>query len=178
MTKPITRPGDQFASEYAWCFNRTGAALVAGQVVMLDFARTQTETTNSTPGSESSSMANVTPCTQAGVDAGFPVYVADEAIADNALGRFLIKGIREVAVLDDDVSTTDIDIGDPVAILVSESAVAVQAKAAADHRQLGIALEDAAADSTNTDRAIDASSHLRRILWTGGEPVNGVTIDG
>ncbi len=176
FVKPMARLGDLYENEYGEFFNRTGATLEPGQVAMLDLLGTQTETTNNIPGDSASGFANLTPVTQAGANAGFPIVVADVQIADGAKGRCLVAGIREVAVLDDDVSTTNVDIGDAIGILVSESAVAVQASATDDLRVLGIALEDAAATSADADRLIDASSHRRRCLWTGGIPCVGKTI--
>lgn len=162
-------PGDIFGRVDASFINRTGATMVRGQVAMMDLLDTQAEVEagNFEEGNSLSVFAGLTPCTQAAVENGFPVVVALESVGDNQTGRFCCAGKVEVAVLDDDVSTTDIDKGDPISILVSESAVAVQAFANGD-RFLGIALEDAAADSANTDRLIDASSHLRWCLWCGG----------
>lgn len=148
--------------------NRTGAATVIGQFYMVDFLGTQSESTSITQGQEGSCQRNLTPCTQAGIDAGFPVVIALQAAADNTEVECLEYGYADAAILDDDVSTTDIDRGDAVAILVSESAVAAQAQAASASRSLGIALEDAAASTDGSATQIDASSHRRRILFWGG----------
>lgn len=169
-------PGDWIGFAENQLRNRTGATLSRGQVGMIDFLTTQTEVDNFTPGAENSSYETVTPVTQAGYGLGYPIVVALEDIVDNAYGRFCFYGHVEVAVLDDDVSTTDIDVGDTVGILVSESAVAVQA-AVTTTRAVGHAHENAAADSTNTDRTIDASSHLRFVSWYGGVPMLGLNTD-
>lgn len=166
--KGLARLGDLFGFEASEFTNRTGATLTTGQIAMLDLAGTQAETTSITVGAASSAFANVGPVTQQGHDDGFPIVVALEDIADNATGRFCLQGIVDVSTLADDASTTDVDQGDPVSCLVSESATSIQAAAVTAHRNLGIALEDAAATSGPT---------LRRMLWWGGDPGKGMTRD-
>lgn len=156
-------------------WNRTGATLEPGQFAMCDFAGTQAETTEVWPpkGEGTTPYENVGPVTQAGYDAGFPIVACgDVAIADNAKGLCYVQHpALQAAILDDDVSTTDIDRGDAVAILVSESAVAAQQWATTSTpRAIGIAHEAAAADSADTDRLINASSHRRKICFYGGYP--------
>jgi hypothetical protein len=161
-------------------FNRTNAAIKAGQVAMLDISKTQTETTT-LDGASSSIQANLGPVTQALLALGYPIWVAAEDMADNAEGQWIVYGYCDVAINDDDCGTTDIDIGEPVTCLVSEAVTSTgspaalttgggscQAVAAVTDRSLGIACEDAAASSSNTDRTIDAGSHRRRVLWCGG----------
>lgn len=165
--------GDVVETRKTQCYNRTGATLLKGQVAMVDKAGTQAETTEPYGvGSVNGPWANLTPCTQAGVDNGYEVYVClDDSVADNAAGNFGICGVFEVAVLDDDVSATDVDRGDALQILVSESATAVSewlSKATTGARHVGVAHEDAAADSTVTARTVDATSHLRWCHWWGG----------
>lgn len=169
MNKAVTRLGDHIPTVTAVCTNRTGATLLKGQFAMMDILKTQAETTSVEVGNAASVFANLTPVTQAGYDAGFPIYCCDEddGIPDNQKGQFVVEGVVDAAILDDDVSTTDIDIGDHVRILVSESAVAAQAPTALTQRTIGIACEDAAASSSNTDRMINATSHRRRIIFDG-----------
>lgn len=172
--------GAQYSPRKVQAYNRTGSTINRGQVAMVDILGTQAETTGTAPhsGNPAGAYANMTPVVQTAFEKGAPCYVcADETIADNALGWWYMWGEVEVAVCDDDVSTTDIDKGDAVTILVSESARAVQevVTGGTGTRCVGLALEDAAADSTVTARTVDASSHLRYVLWLGGTPAFGVT---
>lgn len=171
--KGLKRIGDWLPRVTDNFFNRTGATLLKGQAAMIDILATQAETTSIFPGGSgegTSSWGNLTPCTQAAINQGTPVVIClDDTVLDNKKGEFLIWGWDQIACLDDDISTTDADRGDGIAMLVSESAVALQALANGN-RQLGLWLQDAAADSTDTDRLINASSHLRYGLWTGGWP--------
>jgi hypothetical protein len=174
--KAIKRIGDWLERIDIKAINRTGATLAKGQFAMIDILDTEAETVGTSPGDTDGIWATLTACTQAGVDAGFPVVMALESVADNAKGNFLMRGYTEdAAFLDDDVSTTDIDKGDALAILVSESAVALQASAATTQRWLGIALEDTAAATDASATQIDASSH-RRKAYFDGTPGN-VTFD-
>lgn len=173
-------PGDFLGRVTTTAYNRTGATLRRGQLAMIDLLDTQSEVTagDFRDGSETSVFANLTPVTQASAEEGFPIVAClDEQVADNAVGTFLVWGVGDIAVLDDDVSTTDVDKGDRVSILVSESAVAAQAfvTGGTGSRVIGIALQDAAANSSDTDRLIDASSHRRTVFFTGGIPVLGST---
>lgn len=171
--------GDWLGKAVTTFYNRTGATVLRGQVVMCDILQTQGETTTfKVEGVETDVLANLTTVTQAACEAGQPLVVCiDDSVVDNAVGRFLIFGRVEVGICDDDVSTTDIDRGDPIAMLVSESAVYPQAFAtgAAAIRCLGMALEDAAASSSDTDRKIDVNGHLRWCIWMGGIPCFGFT---
>lgn len=151
-------------------WNRTGATLTKGQVAMVDLIGTQAESTSIIPGADGSCFGNLTPVTQASLENGFPIVVClDDSVADNALGKFGMVGVFPVSVLDDDVSTTDIDRGDPISMVVSESAVSVQAFANGD-RCLGIALADAAASSSGT-------ASLKSCIWYGGVPCFGMNLD-
>ena len=160
--------------------NRTGASLLKGQLAAVDLLDTQTEVTagDFVGGSETSVFANLTPITQAIFEEGTPIVAClDVSVADNSKGLFLVWGVGDIAVSDDDISTTDIDKGDRVSMIIAESAVAAKAfvTGGTGSRVIGIALEDAAASSTNTDRTIDASSHRRTVIFTGGMPVLGST---
>lgn len=175
--KGLGRLGDAYGTCYGEFINRTGATILKGQVVALDLALSATETTSGLPGGEESAFANVVTCTQAFVDDGYPILVATGDILDNKRGQFVIEGVCEVAVLDDDVSTTDTDPGDQITLLVFESAVACQGAVVASHRVLGIATEAGAASTDGTDRQVDASSHRRTVLWNGGRANLGYTRD-
>lgn len=149
-------------------YNRTGATIYKGQAAMLDVALTQAESLSFQPGASGQCYDNVGPCVQIGVDGGVPIYLChDDSIADNALGWFLAEGLMRAIVLDDDVSTTDVDKLDAIGILVSESATALQGAASAG-RRLGTAFEDAAAATDASATQYDASSHYRWVVWTGG----------
>lgn len=176
--KGLSRPGDCFAKQTVECFNRTGQTLVKGLVVMMDFALSATETDSTVPGDPGHPTANVVPVTQAGYDNGYPILVCDEAtLADNKKGRFVASGLTEIAVLDDDESTTDVDAGDQISMLVSESAYAVQAQAAADHRVIGHAFEAAEASGGSITTPDGADAELKECLFHGGYPNLGYSRD-
>lgn len=133
---------------------------------MCDIARTQSETTTNLPGSSASCWGNLTPVTQAGYEAGFPLVVClDDSVADNTDGNFLAYGQVTVSTLADNASTTDADRGDPVSILVSESATSVQAAASGD-RVVGLFLADTTASSGPAQV---------EVFWTGGIVCGGAT---
>lgn len=178
--------GDWMGKHDSVFWNRTGETIKRGEVAMVDLQDTQAEVTASgfNEGDELSIWASTTPVTDALLESGFPAVVALEDIADNARGRFRLWGKVEVSVLDDDVSTTDIDRGERIQILTAEAdsstpgalttgGAAVQSFVTGATRVLGIALQDAAATSADTDRLIDASAHLRWCFWTGGVPILG-----
>lgn len=178
MLKEIGNLGDWIANRKVTFYNRTGATLKYGHVAMCDIAGTQSETSDIKVG-PTGPFANLTPVAQTLFEDGAPIVVcADPAgVADNASGMFWICGVVEVAVLDDDVSTTDIDRGNRVSMVVSESAVAVQeyVTGGTGTRAVGLALEDAAASSATAARTIDANCHLRDMIWWGGIPGMNVT---
>lgn len=154
-------------------WNRTGSAVTKGQLVMCDIARTQSETTSNIPGAAAtdgsgatSCWGNATPVTQAGYEAGFPILVClDDSVADNTPGRFLAWGQVTISTLADNASTTDADRGDPVSILVSDSAVSAQAAVAGD-RIVGSFLADTTASSGPAQV---------EVFWTGGLPCGGAS---
>lgn len=154
-------------------FNRTGATLYKGQFAMMDFLRTQTSYTTrigTSKGEGDCPFDNLTPVTQLGYNAGYGIVICeDDQIANNEAGWCVIMSPDVQAhILDSDVATTDVDIGDAVAILVSESATAAQGWATSTTpRAIGIAHEDDAATSADTDRLFDASVHRRRIMFDG-----------
>lgn len=147
-------------------FNRTGATLKKGQVAMLDILGTQAETTSISPSADEGAglSHNTTPAATAGLQA-FPLLVAAEDIADNAAGEFIIEGRCEVAIVDDDVGSADVNRGDSLTVVNGVTYAQIHANGL---RCVGVALEDGAADSTVTARTVDASSHLRWCYWVGG----------
>lgn len=181
--------GDNYSPVYIMAYNRTGATVLKGQLAMADILKTQSETSGSAPhtGNPNGAFFNLGPITQACDTEGQPCYVLDDiSCADNALGRWVKCGECEMAICDDDVSTTDVDTGDRVSVLVSQAASPgggalttgggnAQAWVTGGARTLGLALEDAAADSTTTARTVDASSHLRWVIFWGGVAGLGTT---
>lgn len=181
--------GPSYDAVIITAYNRTGGTVLKGQAAMADILNTQTETSGSPPysGTDVGAYNNLGPMTQACDTEGQPCFVClDGSIADNALGRWVAFGECEVAICDDDVSTTDVDKGDRISVLVSQAAspgggalttggANIQAWVTGGARTLGIALEDAAADSTVTARMVDASAHLRWCLFIGGVPCMGTT---
>jgi hypothetical protein len=81
-------------------FNRTGAAVEYGDLVMFDLARAQAETTSDTIGAETSVFSNfVVPATVGLLHGLFGIVVEEAGIADNAAGRLLIRGIYDSAYI-------------------------------------------------------------------------------
>jgi len=178
--KGLQRLGDVFQRVTVEAFNRTGQTLEKGLAAMMDFAGTQTETDSITLGDSGNAYANLTPVTQAGIDAGYPVVIClEDSLADNQKGVFLLFGHDQVAILDDDESTTDVNQGNGLAFAVGESVYALQAQAVTSHRVFGIAHEAAEASgggiSTPDGSPVDAE--LKFCLWWGGVPGLGMTKD-
>lgn len=169
--KPVSRIGDVFPLETARVFNRTGATIAKGSIVMMDMAFSATETDSIEIGNVGHPTANVVACTQTGVDLGYPLVVALEAFDDNKAGTVVRTGFVKVLCLDDDAATTDADRGDGIGLLVSESAIAAQGVATTDHRLLGLWQEDAEASGSAGDAA------LKEAYWVGGLPVVGYSRD-
>lgn len=97
-------------TSFAHLANRTGGALAAGDLVMFDMAASATETTNTKVGDAASVFANVVAVTTAGSKA-YPLAVAAEAIADNATGKFILRGIVETKV---QKGSGAVAVGDPL----------------------------------------------------------------
>lgn len=147
-------------------FNRTGGTLKKGHIAMLDILGTQAETTSISPSADEGTglSHNTTTAATAGLQK-FPILVAAEEIADNAAGEFIIEGRCEVAIVDDDVGSADVNRGDALTVANNVKYAQIQA---AGTRCVGVALEDGAADSNVTARKIDDDSHLRWCYWVGG----------
>ena len=116
-------------------YNRSGAAVSKGDVMMFDFAQTATETTDSLLGSDSSSFANtITPGgTQAVQFACYGVCLDD--IADNGTGRIAVRGRLRV-------NTADVGVG--VALGITPSSHQLRDPGLAE-KVVGISLENNAA---------------------------------
>ena len=174
-------PGDFMGEITTLAYNRTGTTIYKGQVVMADIAQSATECDSTDQGDDGYVLGNVIDQTDAKMLLGHPMYVClSDSVADNEVGRFMVWGQCKVYMLDDDVSTTDIDIGEPITVLNSEGERAVQApiqNASSNSRYLGIALQAAAANG-GVDRGkadgTDCDATLKWCLWTGGMPTFGV----
>jgi hypothetical protein len=187
--------GDIYAHISKMVWNRTGITLKKGMIVMLDFTRTQAESTSFIPGASGNVFSNATIPTQPGIDQGYPlVIVESDSADDNTLMKVCLCSPNvECCVLNDDTSTTDVDEGDSLVVLVTEGTYMVQAwvtGAPANGeapRRVGIAHEDAAADATTAARAVlvgatgaavalaSSVSHLRNVCWWGGVLGAGVS---
>ncbi len=175
-------PGDIMGRITTTAWNRCGSTIYKGQVVMADVASSETETDSTVQGDEGYALGNVIDQTDANMNLGHPLYVClDDSIADNKPGKFVVWGQCEVATLADNVSTTDVDAGDPLGMVNSEGDRAVQAARTTDgggDRRLGLALEDAIADTANGvsglgNAAGTVNASLETCLWTGGAPGYG-----
>lgn len=174
MLKNTASLGDIYDARDYTFINRTGATLYRGELAMLDFENTSTAATALTPG-EASVFATLTPVVQAEFDEGFPVVVAAENIANGAKGRCYVCGVIQVAVCDDDASTTDVDVGDAISMLVTDNALsAVAYLTSTSFRKIGIALETAAASGGSL---AGGEATLKTCLFWGGIPGAGVSDD-
>jgi len=173
--------GDWIASRKVKFYNRTGATINYGEGAMVDILATQAESTSIVPGEEASVFSNVGPVTQAALEEANPIVVCAEpsGIADNAVGYFWLCGVIDVKVMQDDASTTDIDKGDGITILVSQAQAGgalttggaefqAWVTGGTGTRRLGFALEDAAASGTGT-------ADLKKVVFWGGIPGMGLT---
>lgn len=167
-------PGFNGQPEPVSFINRTGAVIPKGTPVMVDVAGSATEATSEDPSSSEFNDQGVVTCTQAGINAGFPIVVALDDVADDTFGNFCVAGRVEVATLNDDTTvdnTTDVDVGDPISILVSSSAVAVQGYDDTNNhnRILGIAREEGGVSAADpASRVYSTAAHFRWVIWWGG----------
>lgn len=166
MGKLLKRIGDWIETCEVDAYVR-GGAVIKGQYMMLDMGGSDAATTNITVGDQNSVFSNVVTPTTAGIAAGYPIYVANEAIADDDWGTFTAYGVVEAACADDDVGTTNIDQG--VALEVNNG-VRYADGAGAASRIVGIGLEDAEASSGGGTDQVDASSTRKMVLHFGGMP--------
>lgn len=166
MGKPLKRIGDWVETCTIDAFVR-GKAAIKGQYFMADFAQADADTTNITIGSRNSVFANVITPTTAGIAAAYPIYIAEEAIAEDEWGTFVAYGVTDGAFADDDVGTTDIEAGGALEV---NNAVNYADGAGAASRIVGIALEAALASSGSGTDQVDASSTRKKTLHFGGMP--------
>lgn len=189
--KGLHRLGDVLPRRTATFINRTGATILLGELAMMDLAGTQAEVTTTAPGDAGSHYANLTPITQAGYDAGYPIVVCMEpaGVADNAKGEFLLEGVTDISILDDDITTTNVTEGGAVRVLVAEAdssgvtteasttpaaltvgGASAQGLALDTQRSIAIAVEVSATTGADTDRKIDFAAHRRKVWFFGGLP--------
>lgn len=166
----LKRIGQPFGTIDAVVFNRTGATMIKGQVLMLDILGTQTATSfvpsaaGTGVGQVTSVYANGTPVATAGLQS-FPMGVLlDDTCANGSQGRFRFYGECEVAVVDDDVGAADVVRGSSLTVANGNTYAQLQATTT---RCLGLSFEQGAADSTVIPRLVDASSHRRFAFWNG-----------
>jgi hypothetical protein len=145
-------PGDWVKTKVLRLYNRSGAAVSEGDVCAIDLTGTESEVStyptwlaDTTPTEGENPFANVTQ-----VDATAPtttetgIFVAaKEAIADNAIGEWVIQGIAKV---NSGVSSA-VTAGQRLRATSGSYAVK-NSTGAGDHRILGISLEAGATGST------------------------------
>ncbi len=166
MSRQINRVGLVRPRGSSHFFNRTGSTVLRGTVLMCDMDAGATETTSTISEDEDGPYANVVTPIAADINKTFPIVVADEDIKDNTVGRCWTYGVIEIATVDDDVATTDVEQGDMVNFVAQGGSFGLQGWLT-NTRALGLALEAGAAASSDTDRLYDASNHLRWIDFDG-----------
>lgn len=172
MSKPIKRVGDTFTLVQVIAYAR-GGAVSKGQLRQFDLSASDAAVTGGFDvQNELNVMGNLVAVTTAGLANMFPIAVCSQqgGISDDAAGLWTLEGPIDVAVVDDDVGGDDVDAGDAVS---GANATSYVHEFNATERLLGVALEDAAAASDSAADQVDASSHLRRVLWWGGRPGGG-----
>jgi hypothetical protein len=146
MNKGIQYAGTiGFAAEYVYLYNRTGGATVVGGVYAIDVSRVQAESTDA-----ASAMSNATPVAAANIDG--ILVIADQIVADNEIGRFIVNGPALALV---DGGTTDVLVGDKL-IAAAASTSLVKSGATTD-------VVHAIAIDGNTGTAA-----LKTVYWLGG----------
>ncbi len=103
MNVKLARLGDWMPKDEIKAFNRTGGTLNYGDVVALDLTGSDGDVSTyaeylATPNNEASPLANVIAVGSAAAS-GWILLVAQETIADNAKGNFLLKGLTQVNVV-------------------------------------------------------------------------------
>lgn len=164
--RTIKRVGLIRPRETSHFFNRTGSAVVRGTLLMCDMTASATETTSTFSEDQDGPFANLIDAAATNIDKSWTVVIAMEDFADNKQGQCLICGVIEAATVDDDVATTDVEIGDMVNFVAEGGDIGLQGWLT-NTRSLGVALEAGAATSADTDRKIDASNHLRWVDFDG-----------
>lgn len=150
-----TRLYDLFDKPISKTFvNRTGASLAAGDIVAVDLTgsdadvETITAFDASTDADTTHPFANVIAVTTAHLK-GWVFAVAAETVADDAEGRFYLRGVIDVELADSD--TSDVDAGDRI----TPTNGATYASLGADAQvTVGIALADAVSAGPTTKKCI------------------------
>ncbi len=176
IESPLKRLGQIYGRIDLKAYNRTGAAVTKGMVLMADINGTQSET-SATPGASGSTegdvagpLANWIKPATTNLQCWPMAVVLDTTAADDAIVNLRMYGLVEVAVGDDDVidagagDATDVDRGDPITVI---NAVTYVGRATTTLRCVGFALEAAAASSATTARTVDTNSHLRWCMFNG-----------
>lgn len=145
-------PGDFIKTKEALFFNRTGATVVKGDVCVVDLRAGSTEASafatwvaDTTPTEAENPLATAVKAdATAGTNPETAIcIVAQESIADDAVGRFAISGVVQV------------NTGTSTAVAINAAVRATSAShslsaAAASFRTIGHALEAGATGSTAT----------------------------
>ena len=91
--------GLQFPPDEQFAYNRSGASRSQYAVLQHDVTESQTETTNSLPSHEESAYSNlITPVGAQASDASYVIQITD-TVADNAKGRYLLRGYTRASVV-------------------------------------------------------------------------------
>ena len=72
--------------------NRSGATTAKGEIVMFDLAQSDGDVSNGTPGAEASGYTNYIDPSVADALTSYFFGIAVDSIADNAVGRILVRG--------------------------------------------------------------------------------------
>lgn len=145
--------------------NRTGSSLEIGELAVLDLAKSATETTDNTIGSENSSLANVIAVAAAGGGEQYGiVVVAMQQIADNGYGKFCARGIIKAQV-GTSAYATDAQADDNALCypLATKTYLDIIPTTTATVRALAIVLDD----NTGTAFTANDQSRLVNVLFDG-----------
>lgn len=140
--RPITRT----------VMNRSGSAVAAGDVMQLDMAASQAETTEYVGTGDDSVFGVAVDVTATGANA-YPLVVALEAAADNAQLKVGLAGVFDVSVAGTNATaTTD--------VLHATAAVSLNSDASAGDRVVGIPLATTAAGAAEVIKVFFCGSGL------------------
>lgn len=120
------------------------AAITKGEVVVLDLGNADGDVSNNIIGDTASGFANVKKPAAGDVVKSAIFLLALEDVADNATGRFLLRGIAQGSAIR---ASSNIVAGDA---LVPTAAGDLDGIVANGERQIAIALEGATAPTTST----------------------------
>ena len=158
------------SAEKRYVYNRTGATLTKGMLVMADIEMSDGDCDSIVPGEDGYNMINVIACTDAKALKGHPIYCCAETIENDKQGWVYVKSCFDpidVQATADANATTNVDAGDALGLVVANNADGVEAYAAAgaiaSGRILGLAFEDAHAT---------VDGNIKALFW-GGDPSLG-----